>query len=92
MAFVEQLARGVVDRRDVVGVEGVAKAQRVGEDPEADAEVLVVAGHDEGDQDAEAHDVQGDDRHHHQRDLAPFALVEGSLQRLVATLWSRRVP
>ena len=30
----EQLARGVVDRRDVVGVEGVAEAERVGEHAE----------------------------------------------------------
>ena len=33
-----QLARRVVDRADVVGVEGMAHAERVGRDPDADAE------------------------------------------------------
>ena len=39
----EQLARGVVDRGDVVGVEGVAQAEGVGQDADADGEDGVVA-------------------------------------------------
>ena len=56
----EQLARGVVDRGDVVGVEGVAQAERVGQDADADGEDGVVAaerevlGRDEAEEDAEA--------------------------------------
>ena len=38
LAVAHQLARGVVDRADVVGVEGVAHAERVGRDADADAE------------------------------------------------------
>ena len=55
------------------------KKGKKGKDAEADAKTLVVSRHDERDQDAEPHDVQGDDRHHHPRDLAPLALIEGSL-------------
>ena len=38
LAVAHQLARRVVDRADVVGVEGVAHAERVGRDADADAE------------------------------------------------------
>ena len=38
LAVAHQLARRVVDRADVVGVEGVAHAERVGGDADADAE------------------------------------------------------
>ena len=44
VTFVEEFASGVVNRRDVVGVKGVAKTQGVGEDPETDSETHVVAG------------------------------------------------
>ena len=38
LPFAEELARRVVDRRDMVGVERVAQAQRIRGDPEADTE------------------------------------------------------
>ena len=65
LAVAHQLARGVVDGADVVGVEGVAHAERVGRDADADAEdagaELEVLRRDEAEQEAEADDVQGDD-------------------------------
>jgi len=68
-----QLARGVVDRRDVVGVERVAQAQRVCRDPEPDAEhaggaELVALRRHHDDQQEEPGDVQGPDRGGEQRD------------------------
>jgi hypothetical protein len=65
LAVGHQLAGGVVDRGDVVGVKRVAHAQRVRGDPESDAEHLparrqVLWRHD-GDERAPADDVQGRD-------------------------------
>ena len=76
--LVHQLAGGVVDGRDVVGVEGVAQAQGVGEDAHPDPEALVVARDDEGDEDPEADDVQGQDRAAHPTGPAPVARAEHS--------------
>ncbi len=74
-----QLARGVVDRRDVVGVERVPQPERVREDADADredrvvtAEVVVVR-HHEAEQDAEADDVQQDDEPVHPAERGPVA-------------------
>ena len=71
LAVVHQLARGVVDRRDVVGVKGVSRTEGVGEDADADAEALVVARDDEDDEDAEAEDVQEGDGTEHPARAAP---------------------
>jgi hypothetical protein len=51
LALVHQLAGGVVDGGDVVGVEGVPHAEGVGEHRDADAEALVVLGDDQEDED-----------------------------------------
>ena len=77
LAVVHQLARRVVDRRDVVGVEGVAQAERVGGDPDADAEgaavpEVVVVRRDDGEQQEEADAVQGGDRRGEDGRAAPF--------------------
>ena len=65
LALVHQLAGGVVDRRDVVGVEGVPHAQGVGGHADADAEGLgaeaVVLGRDDRHQGEPADDVQRHD-------------------------------
>ena len=71
----------VVDRRDVVGIEGVADAQRVGGDPYADAErsgrTEAVSGRsDERDQDEEADTGEPENHERHQRNHAPFAGTE----------------
>ena len=63
LAFGHQLARGVVDRRDVVGVEGVAHAERVGGHAGPDRErprapEVVVVRRDDRDQEEEAERVQ----------------------------------
>ena len=42
LAFLHQLARHVVDRRDVVGIDRVAQAERVGEERGADQHRVVV--------------------------------------------------
>ena len=66
LALVHELARRVVDRADVVGVEGVAQPERVGGDPHARgrrrrrAEAIVVRD-DEREQEEEADDVQAED-------------------------------
>ena len=68
-----QLAGGVVDGRDVVGVERVPQAERVRQDADADGEdrvvpaEVVVVGHHEAEQHAEADDVQQDDEPVHRR-------------------------
>ena len=73
----EQLARGVVDRRDVVGVEGVAQPERVGQDPDADGEHRVVAAEPEvlrrhqTEEDAEPDHVQQHDEPAHGPQGAP---------------------
>jgi hypothetical protein len=62
LTFVHHLAGGVVDGRDVVGVERVAQAQGVGGDAQADAEELVVGGQYVDDEDQEPQRVQRQDR------------------------------
>ena len=64
LALVHQLAGRVVDRRDVIGVERMAKPERVCEAGYADPEALVVGGHDEQDEHREAEDVQRDHGEH----------------------------
>ena len=76
-----QLSRRVVNRRDVVGVERVAQAQRVRRDPQADAECSRLAEHvvvwrDQYEQDEEAEDVQADDHCGHPGDPLPFVAGE----------------
>ena len=76
LAFGHQLAGGVVDRGDVVRIEGVAKAEGVGGQADPDREGAaasepVVPGRDELDQGDEADDVQGDhDQCHHRQGAA----------------------
>jgi hypothetical protein len=77
LALRHQLACGVVDRGDVVGVEGVAEAERVGGDAEADTEdaggaELVAARRDDHDQQEEADGVQRDHDRREDRDPAPL--------------------
>ena len=72
LSLVHQLAGGVVDRRDVVGVEGVAQPERVGQHRHADAQALVVAGDDEDDEDPEPDDVEQQDGGEHQLRLEPL--------------------
>ena len=67
----QQLAGGVVDGGDVVGVEGVPQPEGVGEDADADGEDRVVAAEvevlrdDDAEQDAEPDDVQQHDEPEH---------------------------
>ena len=66
----DQLAGGVVDRRDVIGVEGMAQAEGVGEHADADVVEPAVADlevvrHDQAEQDPEAEHVQEDDEPEH---------------------------
>ena len=42
LALLHQLARDVVDGRDVVGIDGVAKAERVGEECGADQDRIIM--------------------------------------------------
>ena len=84
LPVVHQLPGGVVDGRDVVGVEGVPHAQRVRGEPEPDAEHAggaerVVRGADADDQRDPADDVQ----HEHEPGHAgrPAPLVAGSAGR-----------
>ena len=76
LAVGHQLARRVVDRADVIGVEGVAQAERVGRDPDADAECaraeLEVGGLDDADQQSEPDDVQRHDRQYEQAGAPPL--------------------
>ncbi len=72
-----QLARGVVDRRDVIGVEGVTQAERVGGHADPDRErsrrtELVVVRRDDGDQEKEADRMQPDHDRGHNRNRAPL--------------------
>ena len=67
LALLHELARRVVDGRDVVGVEGVAHAQRVGGQADAGGEGAAgaeaeVVRDDDPEEQAEADDVQADDR------------------------------
>nr|WP_244100357.1 hypothetical protein [Burkholderia ambifaria] len=67
LAFTEQFARGVVDRRDVVGVKRMPHAQRVRRHAGADAESAgadtEMVRNDERKQRTPADDVQNDDEH-----------------------------
>ena len=77
LALVDELAGRVVDGRDVIGVEGVAHPERVGEDPRADAEELglgdvVVVPEGEGEH-APAEHVQADDGRGHAAHPHPLA-------------------
>ncbi len=82
LAVGHQLAGGVVDRGDVVGVEGVAQTQGVGGDPEADAEHLavgpevVVPRGDDRDQSEPADHVQPDDDAGHAGHARPLPWAE----------------
>jgi hypothetical protein len=80
LPLAHELARRVVDRPDVVGVEGVAHAERVGgdahahaEDPRADAQVLRG---DEPEQQREARDVQAQDDRREHRGAPPLRGAE----------------
>ena len=86
LAFVHQLARRVVDRRDVVGIEGVAESERVGGDPDADRErprgaEAVGIRRDEGEEEEEADDVEPDDHGGHPEHGSPLAGVRLPLMR-----------
>ncbi len=77
LALGHQLAGRVVDRADVVGVEGVAKAERVGGEAEADGEEAAAAEREvlRGDQREEqkaANRVQAADDEGHGADRAPL--------------------
>ena len=75
----QQLAGGVVDRGDVVGVERVPQPEGVGQHADADVEDRVVAAevvvlrHDQAEQDAESDDVQQDDEADHAAERTPVA-------------------
>ena len=76
LAVLDQLARRIVYRRDVVGVEGVAHAERVGEDPCPEAEdfglVDVVVPARRGGQQSPTQDVQPEDAEGHRADAGPL--------------------
>src|SRR4051795_4461710 len=78
----EKLAGGVVDRRDVVGVEGVSKAEGVGQDADPDGEDRLVAAErevlrgDEAEQDPEADDVEQHDEPGHAPQRASVGRTE----------------
>jgi hypothetical protein len=78
LAFAHQLAGAVVDRGDVVGVDGVPHAQRVGGDADADGErsggpEAVAAGSDDHQQQEEAGDVEADDHRRHPGEAATLS-------------------
>ncbi len=80
-ALGQQLARRVVDGRDVVGVQGVTQAEHVGGDAEADAEDLrahrqVLRGDDE-EQQSETDDVHEQDDRAVGRHLDPVLTTPG---------------
>jgi hypothetical protein len=76
LALGHELSRGVVNRGDVVGVEGVAHAERVREDPGADAEhtlgAKAVVVHRRDDDQRPADDVQESDEAEHGVEATPF--------------------
>ena len=81
LAFGHELSRRVVDGRNVVGVEGVAHAEGVGEEASAQAngcplttgDVVVGSEHEE----RKAEHVEEDDEAKHAPQLAPFFGCEG---------------
>ena len=94
LALGHQLAGGVVDRGDVVGVEGVPHAQRVRGQPETEAEdlglahLVVLRDHD-ADQHAPAEDVQQQDERRHADDRSPFPLSPAATAglRQISVVW-----
>ena len=87
LPLAHQLARRVVDRPDVVGVEGVAQPERVGGDADPEPEdparpEAVVVGHHHGEQDEEADHVQPAD---HRRETAARRHSDGVSAALVRT-------
>jgi hypothetical protein len=80
LALADQLAGGVVDRRDVVGVERVPHAQRVGQRPGTDPEDrrladLVVAA-ERGRQHHPARHVQPGHRRDHAAQAGPLSRAQ----------------
>ena len=76
-AIGHQLPRRVVDRRDVIGVEGVTETERVGGEADPDREGAggaerVVMRRNERDQDEEAERVEPDHDRHHRGDAPPL--------------------
>jgi hypothetical protein len=75
VAAPHQPPRGVVDRRDVIGVEGMPHAQHISGKPDADAEhlraVTQMLRDDDGKQDGPADNVQGRDASHHAEQRSP---------------------
>ena len=79
---VHELARGVVDGRDVIGVEGVSHPEDICGDADSDAETLVrteleVLGGHAPDQRAPPDQMQEDDHGRHREDGEPFTDGEG---------------
>ena len=81
LALLHQFAGRVVDRRDVVGVEGVAEPERVGGHADPDRErarraQAVVVRRDQPDQHKEAEHVQTGDDEDHQDQRPPVSAVQ----------------
>src|ERR1019366_1416561 len=76
LAIADELAGGVVDGRNVVGVKGVPYAKRVRQHAGADAEearlVDVVVTVEGSGQHAPAENVQAEDEQRHRTDTGPF--------------------
>ena len=93
----EQLAGGVVDRGDVVGVEGVPQAEGVGQHADPDAvdaggpPELVALGHDQEEQDAEPDDVQDQDEPEHAAQHAPVVAIDDFRNCENGGFWTSRV-
>ena len=82
LALAHELARRVVDRRDVVGVEGVAQPERVGREPDPRRERATgpeaeVVRDDEAEEQPEADDVQADDGRREAAGARPLGRGEG---------------
>ena len=76
-----QLSRGVVDGRDVVGVEGMPQSEAVGGHAGAEADRRVL-GSDECDQSQPADDMQGQDSSREPSETSPFAAGEGPAHQM----------
>jgi hypothetical protein len=76
LSVLNQLPRRVVDRCDVIGIEGVPHPQRVGEDPGPEAEELglvdVVVTSERQEEHAPACDIEADHGRRHKADPGPF--------------------
>jgi hypothetical protein len=89
LAVDHELARGVVDRADVIGVKGVTHPEGVGGDADADPERAARAEaemgrDDEAEQQAEADHVQPEDHDPEHGGASPFHGREGALDLLPA--------